>query len=100
MEGGKFASPEITDINFDFSEGVANYKVNGEFNGNSGYSMIIRVQDSGEPGDKDNLRFELYNNSTKVYDSYKSNDFPGQSSVDGTARTYLDRGNIQVEDLR
>lgn len=86
-------------MNF-FGDGtVANYTVQGEFNGESGYYMIIRVQDSGEPGFQDNLRFELHN-ETKIYDSRLSGDFPGESEDVGTNRAYLDRGNIQVEDLR
>ena len=71
-------------------------------NGVKDYRMMIRVQDSGEPGFEDNIRFELWEDSTQVnvYDSYASGDFPGESSDHGTARNYLDRGNIQVEDLR
>ena len=60
----------------------------------------LRPALTGEPGFEDNLRFELHNGGGLVYDSFASGDFPGESSVDGTARNYLDRGNIQVQDLR
>ena len=86
-------------MNFFDDGSVANFTVLGEFNGMAGYKMIIRVEDFDEPGCLDNTRFELYNGSTPVYDSYNSGDFPGQSNHIGTARTYLDRGNLQVEDL-
>lgn len=98
--GGKFYATSLTNMNFNFSEGVANYTLLGTFNEESGYKMIVRVQDSGEPGGEDNIRFELYEGASKIYDSYGSGDFTGESSIDGTARTYLDKGNIQVEDLR
>ena len=101
VKGGKFVGTLINDMNFNFAtDGVANYQIAGEFNGEAGYWMMIRVQDSGEPGFEDNLRFELHEGNNKVYDSYASDDFPGQSSDHGEARNYLDRGNIQVEDLR
>ena len=99
--GGKFVGTSLLDMDFNFAtDGVANYQVQGDFNGEPGYRMIIRVQDSGEPGSEDNLRFELWDGSGKVYDSFDSGDFPGESSDHGTARNYLDRGNIQVQDLR
>lgn len=100
LDGSKFIGDKILAMNFNFPDGIANYEVSGSLDNVPGYKMIIRVQDSDEPGFEDNLRFELYMGSSKVYDSYNSNDFPGNSSTSGTARTYLDRGNIQVEDLR
>ena len=97
---GKFVATSLTEMNF-FGDGtVANFTVLGDFNDTSGYRMIIRLQDSGEPGWQDNVRFELWEGGTRVYDSYLSGDFPGQSSDFGTARNLLDRGNLQVEDLR
>lgn len=94
--GGKFIGEELHYMNFGFNEGVANYKVSGTFNGESGYYMIVRVQDSGEPNfNSDNLRFELHGDIS--YDSFTSGDFPGESEVDGTARNSLERGNIQVD---
>ncbi|MBN2182534.1 MAG: hypothetical protein JW715_11530 [Sedimentisphaerales bacterium] len=105
----KFVATELTEMNF-FEDGVkytpgsvANFTVLGYLEDEDGESqgdasMIIRLQDSDEPGFLDNIRFELYQGS-KVYDSYSSGDFPGQSNATGTARTYLDRGNLQVEDL-
>lgn len=95
---GKFIAESLTEMNF-FGDGtVANYTVLGKFNDVPGYEMIVRAQDSGEPGCEDNIRFELWENSTPIYDSY--DDFPGESSYFGSARNYLDRGNIQIEDLR
>ena len=94
----KFVAADITDMNF-FGDGtVANFEVLGDFNDTPGYRMIIRLQDSGEPGCQDNVRFELYDGGGKVYDSLW--DFPGESSDFGLNRHFLDHGNLQVEDLR
>ena len=97
---GKFVATSLTEMNFYEDGTIANYTVLGTFNDESGYKMIVRLQDSGEPGFEDNIRFELWEGSSKVYDSRLSGDFPGDSSATGTNRTSLDRGNIQVEDLR
>ncbi|WP_422485420.1 hypothetical protein [Gudongella sp. DL1XJH-153] len=106
VKGGKFVGDELVEMDFRFNEGVAKYTVNGTFNGDPGYSMIVRVEDFGEPSFgfedteeqefyADNLRFVLKGEIS--YDS--SNDFPGESDNDGKARNFLDRGNIQVDDL-
>ncbi len=95
---GKFVATALTEMNFFGDGSVANFRVVGEFNETSGYSMIIRLQDAGEPGCQDNVRFELYHEGTKVYDSLS--DFPGESSDFGSNRNLLDRGNLQVEDSR
>lgn len=96
VNGGKFIGVEVYYMNFNFNEGVANYRVRGTFNGDAGYWMMIRVQDSGEPNfNAYNLRFELHGDHS--YDSYSSTDFPGESATDGKARNSLERGNIQVD---
>lgn len=97
--GGKFVGERITAMNFYEDGSIANCYMFGAFNGVSGYQLIVRAQDGGEPGTDDNLRFELKLGGVKVYDTYPS-DFPGESSDTGTARHFLEKGNIQVEDLR
>lgn len=77
---------------------VARYQVLGKFNGVDGYRMIIRIEDAGEPGRKDNIRIELYNPAdVRIYDTYSSGDFPGESNNVGSARHFLDKGNFQVK---
>lgn len=97
--GGKFEAQSILSTDFNFPEGIANCRVSGTFNDEPGYSMWIRVQDGGEPA-YDNVRFELWKGSACIYDTHFSDDFPGESSTSGTARHYIDKGNLQVEDLR
>jgi hypothetical protein len=82
------------------SDGVASFYANGRFNGDDGYVAIFRMEDYTEPGDQDTLRIEIYKGSVAagnlVYDTYRSGDFPGESNNVGTARTLLDKGNIQI----
>ncbi len=114
VDKGKFVADEITNILY-FSEGtVTRFYVNGTFNDEPGYNMIIRAEDAGEPGSPvdtgepgfyaDNIRFELFNGSTPVYDSdgltIGNQDFTRDSNNTGTHRTFLDKGNLQIEDLR
>lgn len=95
IKGGKFMGEELTEMNFFADGSVANYTVLGRFNNVQGYKMIIRVEDAGEPGREDSIRFELYQGSTLLYDSLS--DFVGESENTGTARHLLDKGNLQVE---
>jgi len=88
----------LVGMNFYGDGTVANYTVEGEFNGDSGYSIPIPVQDAGEPGFEDNIRFRLRENGSEIYDS--RDDFPGNSDYFGLNRTFLGRGNVQVEGLR
>lgn len=96
---GKFVGTTITTMAFFGDGSVANFRVLGEFDAEGGYHMWVRLQDSGEPGWQDNVRFELWKGGTLVYDSYVSGDFPGESSDYGSARNSLDRGNLKVEHL-
>lgn len=98
LDRAVFEGDVVYAMNF-FTDGrIANLTVDGTLNGIEGYTLIIRAEDFGEPSEAaDTIRFELFEGSLKVYDSL--DDFPGNSSVDGTARTWLDRGNLQVETL-
>lgn len=96
-------------------EVVSHFAVYGTWNGDPGYTMVIRLEDAGEPGSLDTIRFELHNDpgqsvtplnagpGTAVYDSSDKatgnrpgEDFKSESSNSGTARTYLDNGNLQL----
>lgn len=72
---GKFVAESLTEVNFFGDVTLANYTVLGTFNGDPGYKMVVRAQDSGEPGGEDNIRFELWDNGSLVYDSFLSGDF-------------------------
>ena len=80
----------------DVADGVANFTTWGTFNGDPGYRAIWRVEDRTEPSDLDTFRVTIYKGSTVVYDTTNSGDFPKDSNNVGSARTLLDRGNIQI----
>lgn len=110
LDGAKFHTTECFDLTtwpptgnptFDpASDGVARFYADGRFNGEDGYVAIFRMEDYTEPGTNDTLRIEIYEGSVGpgnlVYDTYRSGDFPGESDNVGRARTYLDKGNIQI----
>jgi len=114
LDGGKFKGKELTRVSFYENrpssvpydnEGcyqVVRYDVTGKFNGEDGYKVIVRLEDAGEPGRKDNIRIELYApDGLLLYDTTDkvaggSKDFPGESNNEGTARHLLDKGNFQV----
>ena len=101
----------VTEINFFDDGSVANFTLLGELDGVPGYSMRVPLEDNGEPGSGcetgdspdacDTIRFVL-TGSSFTYDSCGwevsscAGDFPGNSSQAGTARTFLDKGNLQV----
>jgi len=98
VDKGRFHAYSVLAMDPNFLPGIANFELMGTFNGEPGYTLMVRFEDAGEPGSQDTVRFELSRGSVRVYDSL--DDFPGNSSRNGTARTYLDRGNLQKVDLR
>ncbi len=121
VTGGKFKGSLCT-VPGDFptggADGVTNFAVYGSFNGVTGYTVIIRMEDFTEPGAEDTIRFELledpgmtatpgnslgrvaiYDTSDKAPASHAGQDFVSGSDNSGSARTLLDRGNLQI-DLR
>ena len=97
VSGTTFSGDEISDMNFFADGSVANFVVTGTWDGVAGHSVIVRAEDRGEPGSNDNVRFTLRNpGGGVVYDTFPA-DFPGESDNVGTARTSVDRGNLQVE---
>jgi hypothetical protein len=98
LDKAKFHTTDCFDLTTwegDF-DGVVRFHANGAFNGAPGYSAIFRMEDYTEPSEMDTLRLEIYDSGNAlVYDTYA--DFPGDSTNIGTARTFLDRGNIQID---
>lgn len=92
-----FSGDAIGNMNFFASGNIANFTVDGSLDGAPGYRLTVRAEDAGEPGADDTIRFELWQGSTKVYDTSTSGDFPSESINVGTARTFLDRGNLWIE---
>ena len=97
---------------------MTNFAVYGSLDGEPGYTVIVRVEDFTEPGREDTIRFELlmdpgmtatpgnslsrvaiYDTSDKKPASHEGGDFTSGSNNSGSARTLLDRGNVQI-DLR
>ena len=74
------------------------FDATGRFNGEDGWSVVVRATDTGEPGngknagdDTDSIRIQLYNpGGVMVYDSLT--DFPAQQQ----SRHNLDHGNLQI----
>jgi hypothetical protein len=96
----KFHGETCTELNvFDPgpAEGVVNFKVEGEFEGASGYTLLFRMEDRGEPGRDDTIRIELWNGTSKTYDTHNSGEFTDESNNVGNARTGLDKGNIEID---
>jgi len=97
LDKAKFHSTNITVMNF-FAptvscNGAVNFTIEGTLNGESGYKVIFRAGD--EP---DTVRIELYQGSSKIFDSSDTagGDFTSSSNCWGTARTTLDNGNITI----
>ncbi len=98
VDKATFVGDECSDLNtfpLRGADGVVNFRVDGTLDGVPGYHVRVRAEDAGEPGGSDTIRFELHGPSGLVYDTY-ANDFSRDSSNSGTARTYLDRGNLQI----
>ena len=90
------------DPDIDPTDGVVNFKVDGLFNGQSAM-VLFRMEDRTEPAAVgDSIRMELYVNGIKAYDTSNplvpGGDFDrtDYSNV-GSARTPLDRGNLQID---
>ena len=92
VKGGKFKGETLLYMNF-FNPNSAIFQVEGRFNGEPGYKLLIVAVDGGEPGLNDNIRIRMYYGSTLIYDS--SNDF----SHDVRLKCYLDIGNLQIEGI-
>jgi hypothetical protein len=97
----KFRGTDITNMNWytptsNTCTSAMNLTVNGEWNGNPGYKLVMRAGDNGAPGKGDTVRFELWNGGIRVYDTSLDGDFPNDSSCRGTNRTYLDHGNLTI----
>jgi hypothetical protein len=101
FDGGNFHAESCGNLN-DYSpgdppvDGVLNFEAYGTYNGGSGYKVIFRMEDAGEPGAMDTLRIQLYHGPTEVYDT-SDGDFTDESNNFGTNRTFLDKGNIQID---
>ena len=92
----------VYDPDIDPTDGVVNFKVDGLFNGQSAM-VLFRMEDRTEPAAVgDSIRMELYVNGIKAYDTSNplvpGGDFDrtDYSNV-GSARTPLDRGNLQID---
>lgn len=97
VSGTTFSGDHVRDMNFFVDGSVANLEVVGTWDGVAGHELTVRAEDGAEPGGHDNLRFELRDPSgVLIYDTF-GGDFPGESNNVGTARTGLDRGNLQVD---
>jgi len=101
---GKFHGSDVTALNlFAGNSGTCdeavNFTVMGSYNGEDGARMIFRGGDQGSPNHNlDTVRVELWDASnSKVYDSHWQGEFPDESSCVGSARTGLDKGNLQIE---
>lgn len=77
------------------TDGVVNLTATGTLNGEPGYEVILRLEDRTEPATMDTIRIELFDGTDKIYDT-DGGDFTPESDNVGTARTGLDRGNIQI----
>jgi hypothetical protein len=78
-------------------DGIVNFKAYGTFNGEPGHWAIFRMEDYTEPGDMDTFRIEISKTGGGlIYDSSWPDEFSDESSNEGTARTLLNRGNIQI----
>lgn len=118
LDKGHFHSTEITSLIFDRIScsacgdcvpepdppdayyNKADFSANGLFNGDTGWRIRVRLTDFGEPGKgNDEIRFKLYHDGGKVYDSseYWDGDFPDSDNCnDKTRRHPLDGGNLQI----
>jgi hypothetical protein len=119
VTGGTFHGSSCTapgDFPDNGADGVTNFAVYGSFDGEPGYTVIVRVEDYTEPGRDDTIRFELlddpgmtatpanslaraalYDTSDKAPGSHPGGDFTSGSDNSGSARTLLDRGNVQID---
>ena len=98
------------------ADGVTNFAVYGTLNGVAGHTVIIRMEDFTEPGKQDTIRFELlddpgmtatpvnslgrvamYDTSSLAPANHPGGEFTSGSDNSGTARTLLDRGNLQID---
>lgn len=78
------------------TEAAMRISIIGTLNGSPGYSVAVHVQDNGEPGSADTVRFQLYQGTAPWPD-------PGQPLYDSrddfhndiNSRTFLDAGNFQ-----
>lgn len=92
VKGGKFKGETLLYMDF-FNPNSTVFQVEGRFNGEPEYKLLIVAVDSGEPGLYDNIRIRMYHDSALIYDS--SNDFPH----DVRRKCYLDIGNLQIEGI-
>jgi len=96
IQGGHFHSTSIKSVNW-FPGGATcdsamNTSMSGKFNGEDGWELVFRAGDN-----EDSVRFELFNsNGDPIYDSYAS-DFKGESTCVGSARAFLDNGNLSIK---
>jgi hypothetical protein len=97
------------------ADGVVNFKAHGTLNGVAGYTILFRMEDFTEPSVMDTIRMEVYQGSTRIYDTSPDvsnvanavhfpddaygGDFDDESTIFGGNRTFLDNGNIQIWDL-
>lgn len=112
LDGAKYHSTEcfrlLTSGPDDQYEGIGTVYTRGTFNGEPGYSAILRLDDHAEPSVFDTVRIEIFEpgvvpeyNRPHLYDTSPSHnnyigEFPNDSTYVGGTRTFLDRGNVQV----
>ena len=111
----KFNGEQIVEMNFsppnsNDCNAAMNMVVYGSYEGEPGYSVILRAGDFGAPGSWgeafDTVRIQLFSYEVphaQVYDSRgelydtSDGDFPDQTNCQGNQRSKLDRGNITIE---
>lgn len=101
LDKSKFKSTEIVEMNFfeDPACDAFNMTAMGKFDGDEGYKMIFRGGDSDGPGQSgpDTVRVTIYDpEEAVVYDSHDPGEFSDESSCVGTARTGVDKGNLNI----
>ncbi|MGI9641256.1 MAG: hypothetical protein ACR2N9_00585 [Acidimicrobiia bacterium] len=119
VTGGTFHGSSCTapgDYPDNGADGVTNFAIYGSFDGEPGYTVIVRGEDYTEPGSDDTIRFELlhdpamtatpanslgraalYDTSDLLPGTHDGGDFVSGSNNSGSARTLLDRGNVQID---
>lgn len=112
FHGSEFTEFVVTEGDSDTCEEATRIRVDGSFNGESGYHLILRGGDSDNAASKtpdDTVRFELFDGEgTRIYDTIEDSDidipgwdadeFTNESSCLGGARTGLDAGNLSIID--
>lgn len=99
----KFHGEEIVGLTYASGapgcDAAMNFTAHGTFNGEEGWSVVVRGGDNG-----DTLRVQLFDHEVfgapttgHVYDTHAAGEFTDESTCYGTARTGLDNGNISIQ---